>query len=147
MDSLRVRVPASVWTVCAWVAIPAHAQQRPAPPDFSFHFGVGWASADGNGANFSALPGKLPPVADDPAHPYVPNGRGRQPTFRIGDASNPNLKPLVKEQMTKDNDEVLAGKAAFTARSSRMPAGFRALWPMAAATNPFTSCRPRKWCG
>jgi hypothetical protein len=123
MGSSGVRLAASVWTVCAWVAVPAHAQQSPAPPDFSFHYGVGWASADGNGANFSPVPGKLPPVADDPAHPYVPNGRGIQPTFRIGDVSNPNLKPWVKEQMKKDNDEVLAGKAAFTARSSCMPAG------------------------
>jgi hypothetical protein len=123
MGSSGVRLAASVWTVCAWVAVPAHAQQSPAPPDFSFHYGVGWASADGNGANFSPVPGKLSPVADDPAHPYVPNGRGIQPTFRIGDVSNPNLKPWVKEQMKKDNDEVLAGKAAFTARSSCMPAG------------------------
>jgi hypothetical protein len=48
---------------------------------------------------------------------------GRQPTFRIGDVSNPNLKPWVKELMKKDNDEVLGGKPAFTARSSCMPAG------------------------
>jgi hypothetical protein len=53
----------------------------------------------------------------------VPNGRGRQPTFRIGDVSNPNLKPWVKELMKKDNDEVLGGKPAFTARSSCKPAG------------------------
>jgi hypothetical protein len=63
-------------------------------------------------------------VSNDPAHPYVPNGvPGTQPTFRIGDVSNPNLKPWVKEQMKKDNEEVLAGKLAFTARSSCMPAG------------------------
>ncbi len=123
MGSLGIRLAASVWTVFAWVAEPAHAQQSPAPPDFSLQYGVGWASADGNGANFSPVPGKLPPVADDPAHPYVPNGRGIQPTFRIGDVGNPNLKPWVKELMKKDNDEVLAGKAAFTARSSCMPAG------------------------
>jgi hypothetical protein len=123
MGSSGIRLAASVWTVLAWVAGPAHAQQSPTPPDFSLQYGVGWASADGNGANFSPVPGKLPPVADDPAHPYVPNGRGAQPTFRIGDVGNPNLKPWVREQMKKDNDEVLAGKAAFTARSSCMPAG------------------------
>ena len=49
--------------------------------------------------------------------------RGTQPTYRIADLSNPNLKPWVKERMKKDNDEVLAGKIAFTPRSSCMPAG------------------------
>src|ERR1700684_2613035 len=34
-----------------------------------------------------------------------------------------NLKPWVKEHMKKDNDEVLAGKVAFTAGSSCMPMG------------------------
>jgi hypothetical protein len=65
----------------------------------------------------------LPPVASDPAHPYVPNGNYAQPTYRIADIGNPNLKPWVKEPMKKDNDEVLAGKIAFTARASCVPAG------------------------
>jgi hypothetical protein len=64
---------------------------------------------------FSARPGI---VCVDPAHPYVPNGTGAQPTYRIADLTNPNLKPWVKERMKKDNDEVLAGKIAFTPRSS-----------------------------
>jgi hypothetical protein len=34
---------------------PAQAQEKSAPPDFSFHHGVGWASAEGNGPNFSAV--------------------------------------------------------------------------------------------
>ena len=41
----------------------------------------------------------------------------------MGDVSNPNLKPWVKERMRRDNDEVLAGKIAFTPRSSCWPAG------------------------
>src|SRR6266446_6245232 len=123
MGSFDLRLTGAVLISACVFAAPAHAQLNPAPPDFSFHHGVGWASADGNGANFSPVPGKVPPVANDQAHPYVPNGRGRQPTFRIGDVSNPNLKPWVKERMKKDNDEVLAGKAAFTARSSCQPAG------------------------
>src|SRR5258708_3084913 len=66
----------------------------------------------------------VPPVqGQDPGHAYVPNNIGREPTYRIADLSNPNLKPWVKERMKKDNDEVLAGKIAFTARSSCMPAG------------------------
>jgi hypothetical protein len=62
-------------------------------------------------------------VRADPTHPYVPNGTGAQPTYRIADLTNPNLKPWVKERMKKDNDEVLAGKIAFTPRSSCRPAG------------------------
>jgi hypothetical protein len=65
----------------------------------------------------------LGPTQPDPAHPYVANGRAAQPTFRIADTSNPNLKPWAAQRMKKDNDEVLAGKIAFTARSSCMPAG------------------------
>ena len=98
------------------------AQQKAAPPDFSSH-DVGWVGLNGGGPFFEPVPGHIPPVAQDPAHPFVPNGVGRQPTFRIADLSNPNLKPWVKEQMKKDNDEVLAGKVAFTAGSSCMPAG------------------------
>ena len=59
----------------------------------------------------------------DPAHRYVPNATGAQPSYRIADLTNRNPKPWVKEAMKKDNDEVLAGKIAFTASSSCMPAG------------------------
>ncbi len=72
---------------------------------------------------FRPVPGLLTPVTNDPAHPLVPNGTGAQPTYPIADLSNPNLRPWVKERMKKDNDEVLAGKIAYTARSSCMPAG------------------------
>src|SRR5580692_5624177 len=95
---------------------PAAAEEKAAPPDFSSN-NVGWVALNGGGPFFEPVPGRLPPVSQDPAHPFVPNGVGRQPTFRIADLSNPNLKPWVKERMKKDNDEVLAGKIAFTARS------------------------------
>jgi hypothetical protein len=101
---------------------PAVAQQKAAPPDFSSNQ-VGWVGVNGGGPGFTPVPGHVPPVTNDPAHPFVPNGAGRQPTYRIADLTNPNLKPWVKEHMKKDNDEVLAGKIAFTARSSCMPAG------------------------
>jgi len=101
---------------------PAIAQQTAAPPDFSSNQ-VGWVGLNGGGPGFSPVPGRVPPVTNDPAHPFVPNGVGKQPTYRIGDVTNPNLKPWVKAHMKKDNDEVLAGKIAFTARSSCMPAG------------------------
>ena len=63
------------------------------------------------------------PVTFDKAHPYVRNNTVGQPTFRIGDLTNPILQPWVVERMKKDNDEVLAGKVAFTARASCWPAG------------------------
>ncbi len=111
--------------LCLAAAAPAPAvlaQQKEAPPDFSSH-DVGWVGLNGGGPFFEAVPGQIPPVTQDPAHPFTPNGVGKQPTFRIADLSNPNLKPWVKERMKKDNDEVLAGKVAFTWGSSCMPNG------------------------
>jgi len=102
---------------------PAAAQDNAAPPNFSWNNQIGWVGTQGGGPNFTPLPGRVPPVGNDPAHPFVPNGTARQPTFRIADLSNPNLKPWVKEHMKKDNDEVLAGKIAFTPRSACQPAG------------------------
>ena len=60
----------------------------------------------------------------DPAHPFVPNGTGRQPTYRVADLdANPNIKQWAKDVMKKDNDEVIAGKMAKTSRQSCEPAG------------------------
>src|SRR5260221_13735711 len=63
------------------------------------------------------------PVTIDKSHPYIRNNTTGQPTFRIADVSNPILMPWVAERMRRDNEEVLAGKFAFTARSSCWPAG------------------------
>ena len=83
------------------------AQQRASLADFSSNQ-VGWIPI---GGDFIEVPGEGPPlVRNDPGHPYVVNGTGAQPTYRIADLTNPNLKPSVKERMKKDNDEVLAGK-------------------------------------
>jgi len=99
------------------------AQQKASPPDFSSNQ-VGWLTVSGE---FMAVPGGPSPPRNDPAHPRVSNAQaaatGRQPTYRIADLGNPNFKPWVVERMKKDNAEVLAGKIAFTARSSCMPAG------------------------
>jgi hypothetical protein len=108
--------------VCTVLSTAIVAQQNVSPPDFSSNQ-VGWVGVGGGGPGFAVVPGHLPPVANDPGHPFVPNGTSAQPTYRIADLSNPNLKPWVKERMKKDNDEVLAGKVAFTARSSCRPAG------------------------
>ena len=120
----------------AWAA-PVLAQQQAtppvfSPPVFSWDRTVGWIGM----SEFRPVPGKVPPVTNDPKHPYVPNGRGRQPTYRIADLSNPNLKPWVKEVMKKDNDEVLAGKIAFTPSQSCMPAGVPGFMALGGNNNP-----------
>jgi hypothetical protein len=96
----------------------AAAQQNASVPDFSASQ-AGWIGA----GDLMPVPGGPPLVKQDPAHPFVPNNTGRQPTYRIADLSDPNLKPWVKQRMKKDNEEVLAGKIAYTARSSCMPGG------------------------
>jgi hypothetical protein len=97
----------------------APAQQ----PDFSSNL-AGWVGLNGGGPFYESVPGRVPPVVSDPAHPFVPNGVAKQPSFRIADLSNPNLKPWVKARMQQDIDELLAGKkSAFTPQSSCVPAG------------------------
>ena len=83
-------------------------------PDFSSN-DTGWISI---GTNWIAAPGSPPPVTDDPAHPYVPNNTGRQPTFRVANIDNPNLTQFAKDELKKSNDQVLRGKAMY-ARESR----------------------------
>jgi len=101
-------------------ALAPLATAQGAPPDFSAGE-AGWVIT---GGEFAPVAGSPSPVRQDPAHRYVANAnRGEQPTYRMGDISNPNLKPWVREQIKKDNDEVLAGKYAFTARSSCTHAG------------------------
>src|SRR5579872_3403372 len=72
-------------------AVPALAQQ--APPDFSTK-GVAWVSV---GGEWTPQPGSPPTVTQDPAHRYVPNNTGGQPTFRIANINNPNLTVFAKD--------------------------------------------------
>ena len=97
--------------VCAGAA-PALAQGS--LPDFSAN-NVGWIAV---GTEWTALPGSPQPVKQDPAHRYVPNNVGGQPTFRIADINNPNLTQFAKDSLKKTNDEVLAGKPMWS-RSAR----------------------------
>ena len=116
----------------AWT-VAAAAQQQTPPPIFSWDRTVGWIGV----GDFRPVPGRVPPVTNDPKYPFVPNGQGRQPTYRIADLTNPNLKPWVKDIMKKDNDEVLAGKIAFTPSSSCMPAGVPGLLALGGNNNPY----------
>ena len=112
----------------ASLAGAAAAQQAPAasaPPVFSPTANTAWVGI-GTGA-FAPIEGWPAPVGQDPAHRWISNDEasrtGKQPNHRISDINNPNLKQWAKDVMKKDNDEVLAGKFAFTARSSCMAAG------------------------
>jgi hypothetical protein len=113
-------------------AAPAAAQQS-APPIFSWDRTIGWIGM----GEFRAVPGHVGPLSDDPKHPFVPNGQGRQASYRIADLNNPNLKPWVKEAMRKDNDEVLAGKIAFTPSQSCMPSGVPGFDALGGNQNPY----------
>jgi hypothetical protein len=126
MFSFTLRDCALVSGIVGCIAIGLTGATAPAmaenasPPDFSSNR-TGWISINGD---IVEVPGPGPSIVrSDPAHPYVPNGTGGQPTYRISDLTNPNLKPWVKERMKKDNEEVLAGKIGFTPRSSCRPAG------------------------
>jgi len=88
--------------------------QPVSPPDF-FVGDVGWVHT--LNATFPPVQGSPSPVVQDPGHPFI------GASWRIGDLSNPNLKPWVKEVMKKDNDEIDRGKIAFQARSSCLPSG------------------------
>ena len=106
------------------MAAPPAAADGGAIPDFSSN-GSGWQT--GNGGDYGAVPGSPSPMRQDPAHPYVGNGTAKQPTYRIGDLTNPNLMPWAREVMKKDNDEVLAGNIAYTPASSCKPEGVPAI--------------------
>src|SRR5262245_46850090 len=102
------------------VAVSGPVAAQSTPPDFSSN-GVAWAGI-GRG-ELLPVPGSPIPVTQDARYKYTPNGQGQQPTFRVSDITNPNLKQWAKDVMKKDNDEVLAGKIGYTARSSCKPGG------------------------
>ena len=103
-------------SLCAgivWAGIaPALSQQS--PPDLSAS-NVGWVAI---GTDWTPLPDSPPTVKQDPAHRYVPNNTGGQPTFRIADINNPNLTQFAKDGLKRANDAVFAGKPMWS-RSAR----------------------------
>jgi hypothetical protein len=101
---------------------PALAQRR-ATPNFAPNSVTAWVPDRTTGDDFLPPASGPGPVMSEKDHPYVPNGRGNQPTYRIADVSNPILKPWVVDQMKKANDEVRAGKVPFITRERCWPAG------------------------
>ena len=94
-------------------------------PNFSPSPTVGWLKA-GAGDEFLPPDTGPGPVVYDTTIKLVGNFQvttGNNRAFKVGDVSNPILQPWVKEQMRKSNEEVLAGKVAFTARARCWPHG------------------------
>ena len=110
---------------CAGVLLmPASAADgSSAVPMFSPLPNNGWVPDRPTGDDFIPVPGFASPVMSDPKHPYVPNGGGRQPTYRVADLSNPILKPWAVEQMRKANEQVLQGAIPYVPRERCWPAG------------------------
>src|SRR5262245_56135894 len=102
----------------------AQVAAQSAVPDFSSNR-TAWQA--GVGGEFLAVPGSPSPLRQDPAHPFVSNPEaartGKQPTYRIADLTNPNVKQWAKDIMQKDKDEVLKGKIAYTPGQSCKPSG------------------------
>jgi hypothetical protein len=102
---------------------PKVVAEGAAIPDFSSN-DAAWVFGFGD---YIAIPGEPSPTRNDPAHPYVSNAdsraRGVQPTYRVADLGNPNIKPWAKEIMKRENDKVLAGGMGFSPRASCLPSG------------------------
>ena len=94
-----------------------------AAPDFAPDRNIGWIPDRPTGDDFLPPLSGPGPVMSAKDHPYVPNGRGNQPTYRVADLSNPILQPWAIEKMRKANDDVLAGKIPFITRERCSPAG------------------------
>jgi hypothetical protein len=123
----KVRVPAgSLMTVilcCGAVlgaALPAASADA---PNFMGDRTTAWIPDRPTGDDFLPPPSGPGPVMSVKERPYVPNGIGQQPTYRIADLTNPILKPWVIERMKKANDEVDAGKVPYITREHCWPAG------------------------
>jgi len=107
--------------VLAAAAPKLAAEQGVSPPDFSSN-DAAWVLAERNG-DYIPVAGGPSPTRNDPVYPHIGNGPGAQPTYRVADLANPNIKPWAKAIMKRENDKVLAGGMGYSARQSCMPAG------------------------
>ncbi|HMI96948.1 MAG TPA: hypothetical protein VK479_10590 [Micropepsaceae bacterium] len=106
----------------------APAQTASAPiPNFAPDDHTSWYPDRRDGDNFLSPESGPGPIVSRKDYPYVPNGAedfaATHPTYRVADLSNPILQPWVIAQMTRDNDEVIAGKIPFMARERCYPGG------------------------
>ena len=109
-------IPASIRAVliaaaCAFAQAEQTAPAAEAPagavPDFAADSATSWA-LDQTVDDLLPPPSGAGPITFDPAHPYIANFRGAQPTYRVADLGNPILQPWAREQMRKSDQEVLA---------------------------------------
>ena len=120
---MRLRLPRFVSTTAVLFCACALSSALGAPDSRIPDFAADHAAWNTDSTDFIALPNGPQPVSFDKAHPYVPNGIGQQPTYRIADLSNPNIKPWAKEIMKRENDKALSGGMPYSARASCMPSG------------------------
>jgi hypothetical protein len=119
-----MRISKNIGTMLAGLACAAGfaaavAAAPAAVPNFS-STRFGWIALDNE---FIALPGGPRPVTSDPAHPFVGNNKGGQPSYRVANITNPILTPWAVEQLKKANNIVLSGKHPFIARERCWPGG------------------------
>jgi hypothetical protein len=109
----------------AGAAVAAEGVTKQVIPNFAFTDKTGWVLDRSLGPDDLLPPptGGPGPITFDKVHPYVPNGSGKQPTYRVADLTNPILLPWTLPSMKKANDEVLAGKVPFRARERCWPVG------------------------
>jgi hypothetical protein len=112
---------------CITAAVIATAAQavQPSIPEFAPNPAVGWILTN-RGLEPPAIGAGA--VRQDPAHPLVSNDEfrrtGRQPTMPVADLSNPILQLWTREELRKQNEIAIAGKALSLGASC---------WPMGGA--------------
>jgi hypothetical protein len=125
MRKFRLMCLATAIFCAVSAVVPAEEVKKQVIPDFAPTAATGWVLDRAFGVDDLLPPpsGGPGPVTFDRAHPYVPNGSGKQSTYRVADLSNPILQPWTIASMKKANDEVLAGKVPFRARERCWPVG------------------------
>jgi hypothetical protein len=108
--------------LCLGIVVPP-ALAADGLPNFAPDGATAWVPDRPTGDDFLPPASGPGPVMSAKDHPYVPNGGGRQPTYRVADLTNPILQPWVIERMRKANDAVLAGKVPYITRERCWPAG------------------------
>jgi hypothetical protein len=105
------------------LAAQAPAHDHAAIPDFQSK-NVSWTAIN---SDFTPVPDSPAPVTFDRSRPFFRNDQARdnngQATYRVPDATNPNLQPWVKQELEKQRAKVLAGEIGQTPRWSCKPGG------------------------